>query len=107
MDRVAAIRSRLEAAFTPDLLEIIDDSHLHAGHAGAREHGGGHFRVRIRSAAFDGMKVGLLPAWQNLYLPGGQSDDHRDLPGRTCEPSVGRGPEYLLPGRNPRRRRVR
>jgi BolA protein len=33
--RVAEIRSRLEAAFTPDLLEIVDESHRHAGPAGA------------------------------------------------------------------------
>lgn len=36
-------------------LELIDDSELHAGHAGAR--GGGHFRLRIVSAAFSGKTV--------------------------------------------------
>jgi len=35
-------------------IEIIDESHLHAGHAGLREHGGGHYRLRIISAAFVG-----------------------------------------------------
>jgi BolA protein len=53
--RVAEIRSRLEAAFSPDLLEIVDDSHRHAGHAGARD-GRGHFLVRIVSARFEGVK---------------------------------------------------
>jgi BolA protein len=52
--RVAAIRDLLEAAFTPSELEIRDDSHRHAGHAGARD-GRGHFDVRIVSKAFAGM----------------------------------------------------
>ncbi|HEX6996022.1 MAG TPA: BolA family protein [Gammaproteobacteria bacterium] len=53
MDRVSAIRSRLEAAFEPDVLEISDESRLHAGHAGARD-GRGHFRVHIVSKKFAG-----------------------------------------------------
>lgn len=52
--RPEAIRAALAAAFAPDLLEVFDDSHLHAGHAGARD-GRGHFRVRIVSAAFAGL----------------------------------------------------
>lgn len=36
-------------------VEVIDDSHLHAGHAGARE-GKGHFRVRVVSEAFAGLR---------------------------------------------------
>lgn len=52
--RVPAIRAALEAAFAPDRLEIRDDSHRHAGHAGARD-GRGHFHVEIVSAAFAGM----------------------------------------------------
>jgi len=50
-ERIANIRIRLQDAFDPDELEIIDDSHLHAGHAGARD-GRGHFRVRIISERF-------------------------------------------------------
>lgn len=50
--REMMIREKLEAAFSPNRLEIIDESHKHAGHAGAR--GGGHFIVRIVSDAFDG-----------------------------------------------------
>lgn len=45
------IRSRLQQAFAPSMLEVIDEGHLHIGHAGE---GTGHFRVRIASAAFDG-----------------------------------------------------
>jgi BolA protein len=54
-ERVAAIRAALEAALAPASLEVVDESHLHAGHAGARD-GRGHFRVRIESEAFAGMK---------------------------------------------------
>lgn len=52
--RVAAIRQALQAALEPDRLEIEDESHLHAGHAGARD-GRGHFRVSVVSAAFEGL----------------------------------------------------
>jgi BolA protein len=48
-----AIESALRAALAPLELEVVDDSHLHAGHAGARE--GGHYTVRIVSARFDGL----------------------------------------------------
>lgn len=50
--RIAMIRERLEAAFSPDSLQIIDESHKHAGHASAK--GGGHFIVQIVSKAFEG-----------------------------------------------------
>ena len=55
-DRVAMIRSRLEQAFAPDELDIVDDSHRHAGHAGAKD-GRGHFRVHIVSKRFAGTKT--------------------------------------------------
>jgi len=45
------IRARLQQAFSPATLEVIDEGHLHIGHAGE---GTGHFRVRIASAAFEG-----------------------------------------------------
>ena len=48
---VDEIRARL-AKFQPDRLEVIDESALHAGHAGARPEGESHFRVRIAAAAF-------------------------------------------------------
>lgn len=44
----------LSHALAPARLEVIDESHLHAGHAGSREGGETHFRVRITTAAFDG-----------------------------------------------------
>lgn len=53
-ERVARIRAALEAAFAPQALQVEDDSHRHAGHAGARD-GRGHFNVRVVSAAFAGM----------------------------------------------------
>ncbi|HEY3519854.1 MAG TPA: BolA family protein [Rhodanobacteraceae bacterium] len=45
------IRAKLVAALQPESLEVIDEGHLHIGHAGE---GSGHFRVRIASAAFAG-----------------------------------------------------
>lgn len=52
--RPDAIRAALEAALAPVALEVRDDSHQHAGHAGARD-GRGHFSVRVVSAAFAGL----------------------------------------------------
>jgi len=52
--RVDAIRAAIESALVPVLLEIEDESHKHAGHAGARD-GRGHFRVDVVSSAFAGM----------------------------------------------------
>ena len=48
----AEIERLLQAALQPESLEVQDDRHLHAGHAGARE--GGHYTVRITAAAFAG-----------------------------------------------------
>ncbi|MSO65652.1 MAG: BolA family transcriptional regulator [Alphaproteobacteria bacterium] len=48
------IRDKVTTAFKPERLEIVDESHLHAGHAGARPTGETHFRVTIVSAAFSG-----------------------------------------------------
>lgn len=47
------IIERLNAQLAPTYLEVIDDSHKHAGHAGAKG-GGGHFTVIIESAQFTG-----------------------------------------------------
>jgi BolA protein len=55
-DRVARIESLLAAALRPLHLEVIDDSALHAGHAGASG-GAGHYRVRILSERFRGLPV--------------------------------------------------
>ncbi len=48
------IRNRLQAAFDPAELEVVDDSESHRGHAGYRDGGESHFNVRIRSRAFEG-----------------------------------------------------
>jgi BolA protein len=49
-----AMKEKLAAAFSPVRLEVVDESHKHAGHAGARPEGETHFRVEIVSAAFEG-----------------------------------------------------
>lgn len=49
----AAVEQALRDALAPAALEVRDDSHLHAGHAGARE--GRHFSVRISSVRFEGL----------------------------------------------------
>ena len=51
--RVEKIRARLVAAIAPTSLDIVDESHKHTGHEGARD-GRGHFAVSIVSAAFAG-----------------------------------------------------
>lgn len=52
--RPGAIRAALQAALAPTSLEVVDESHKHAGHAGARD-GRGHFAVSIVSEAFAGL----------------------------------------------------
>lgn len=61
-NRQSAIEAKLSAAFAPERLEVINESHLHAGHHHGDDHhaafdgtGETHFRVRIVSAAFEGM----------------------------------------------------
>lgn len=53
-DRVTTIKSRLSAHLAPTELLVKDQSHLHAGHEGARE-GKGHFEVTIVSEMFCGL----------------------------------------------------
>ena len=52
-ETAARIHTTLAERLSPQQLEILDDSALHAGHAGARD-GGGHYRVFIVSEAFEG-----------------------------------------------------
>lgn len=52
-ERIQQIQTRLEAEFAPSQLQVKDQSHLHAGHAGARD-GMGHFEVTIVADAFEG-----------------------------------------------------
>jgi BolA protein len=54
MTRAERIERSLAAALSPQHLEIVDESHLHAGHAGAREDGETHYRVTVVAAAFAG-----------------------------------------------------
>jgi len=49
------IRERLQAAFNPELLEIVDDSEKHRGHAGYQEGGQSHFDVAIKAPVFGNM----------------------------------------------------
>ena len=48
------ITEKLSTAFTPQSVEVVDESHQHAGHAGHREGGETHFRVYIVAEAFRG-----------------------------------------------------
>jgi len=54
MSVAATIRQRLEQALRPTRLEIVDESHQHAGHSAQARDGESHFRVEIVSAAFEG-----------------------------------------------------
>jgi BolA protein len=58
------IKQRLNDTLKPELLEIIDNSAAHAGHAGARS-GGGHYHVTIVSAAFE--EKSLVQRHQLIY----------------------------------------
>jgi BolA protein len=53
--RIEMIRQRLSAALQIEAIDIIDDSHRHVGHVGARD-GGGHYQVRIVSPDFEGKR---------------------------------------------------
>jgi len=73
--RVERIRARLQQ-LAPSELDITDESHQHAGHAGARD-GRGHFRVRIVAAEFSGES--LLARHRRVYAALGdlmQTDIH-------------------------------
>lgn len=75
-ERAAAIRARLEADLRPVSLQVVDESHKHAGHAGARD-GRGHFAVDVVSAAFAGL--GPLARHRRVYAALGelmQTDIH-------------------------------
>lgn len=74
--RPERIVGELSKALHTGQVEVIDDSHLHAGHAGARD-GKGHFRVRVVSADFDGLRT--LQRHQLVYRSLGelmQTDIH-------------------------------
>jgi len=52
--RLERLTDRLNRAFAPEHLDVVDDSHRHAGHAGAAD-GRGHFTVLVASAKFAGL----------------------------------------------------
>ncbi|HAV73766.1 MAG: BolA family protein [Limnobacter sp.] len=49
------IKQRLETALNAKV-EVVDESHLHAGHEGAKS-GGRHYRVKLKSARFNGLRT--------------------------------------------------
>jgi BolA family transcriptional regulator, general stress-responsive regulator len=53
-DRRARIEAKLRERLAAAHVEVVDESHLHAGHAGARG-GGGHFRALVVSSRFEGL----------------------------------------------------
>jgi BolA protein len=53
--RIERMRELLKDALAPDELDLTDDSHLHAGHVGARD-GKGHYTVRIVAQQFAGLR---------------------------------------------------
>jgi BolA family transcriptional regulator, general stress-responsive regulator len=74
--RAERIVSELQRALHTDRIELLDESHLHAGHAGARD-GRGHFRVHIVSPDFAGLRT--LQRHQLVYRSLGalmQTDIH-------------------------------
>jgi BolA protein len=63
-DYLTIIRDRLQQAFSPDYLEVIDESNQHHGHAGDRG-GNSHFAIVISAACFK--KLSRLEAHQQIY----------------------------------------
>ncbi len=49
------IKQKINARLSPSVLEVTDESHLHAGHAGAPEGGESHFRILVVSEQFEGV----------------------------------------------------
>lgn len=60
-----SIRDKLTASFSPAHLELVDESALHAGHAGARPEGESHFRLMIVAEQFNGR--GRLERQRMIY----------------------------------------
>ncbi|HMN88240.1 MAG TPA: BolA family protein [Bauldia sp.] len=54
MSAVERITRTLTEAFAPGDLKVVDESHLHKGHAGHRPEGESHFRIKITASAFRG-----------------------------------------------------
>lgn len=90
--RVAAISAAIHTALSPQSLEVVDDSHRHAGHAGARD-GRGHFNVDVVSEAFAGM--GSLARHRAVYAAVGElmTTDIHALSIRARTPQEAAGPD--------------
>ncbi len=86
MDRRAHIESKLREAFAAVHVEVIDESHLHAGHAGARS-GGGHFRALIVSERFEGANAVARQRLVYAALSQEMDGDIHALSMRTLTPS--------------------
>lgn len=54
MSKADEIRTKLEAALAPEVLDVVDDSESHRGHGGYQEGGESHYNLRIRAAGFAG-----------------------------------------------------
>lgn len=57
MSVAAAIKDKLTGRLAPTFIKVDDESHLHAGHAGAPPEGESHFRLLIVSEVFDGLTI--------------------------------------------------
>jgi BolA protein len=92
MDRRKHIEDKLRAALSAVFVEVIDESHLHAGHAGARS-GGGHFRATIVSERFEGLSP--VKAQRVVYeaLADEMGGEIHALSMRTLPPSKWQGPK--------------
>ncbi len=64
MNRIQQIKTRLTETLSPTAIEVIDESHLHAGHAGAKS-GKGHFKLIIKSEQLEGLRP--LAQHQKIY----------------------------------------
>ena len=76
MNRIDRIRGALQQALKPQHIDVQDDSHLHAGHAGAAT-GRGHFTVHVVAEAFEGQP--LIARHRQVYAALGelmQTDIH-------------------------------
>lgn len=77
MTRADRMQTLLTQALSPTSLKIIDDSHKHAGHAGASPEGETHYTVRIQSAAFKGLsRVAMQRAVMDALKPEFESGLH-------------------------------
>lgn len=81
MSRVEKMRALL-AVLQPTQMEIIDESHKHAGHAGARA-GGGHYVLNIVSAQFAGKNT--LARQRMIYSALGEMMQHNEIHALTIQ----------------------